>query len=185
MACSPNQTLRRTQQSYHALVVCSHFFGVIGVKHASSFILLVSGVAKATALAAVSWAGAERWPVPLERTGRHSQMRTRLKDPSGKFSSLRKGIALPYMGGTLLVRGLWRGGAGVFWLAASSDLASALLEPSSAPALRRRWVGVVGHTPVFICGIGFKHCNTWRPSPPLTVWRNKYVILRMACSQVV
>lgn len=139
--------------------MCSHFFGVIGVKHASSFILFISGMAKATALAAVSWAGAERWPVPLEYMG---DTHTRLKDPSSKFYRLCLQMdVLPHMGGTLLICSLWGGGAGVFWLATRSDLASALLRPYSAPTLWRRWVWVVGHTPILIYGIRIKYYNTF------------------------
>lgn len=51
---------------YHALVVCSHFFGVVSMKHASSFILFIAGMTEATALTSISWAGPKRWPVPLE-----------------------------------------------------------------------------------------------------------------------
>ena len=53
--------------SYHALVVCSHFLGVIGVKHAPRCVLFLTSMTKATALAAISWAGPERWPVPLQQ----------------------------------------------------------------------------------------------------------------------
>lgn len=53
--------------------MCSHFFGVIGMKHAPCFILFLTSVTKATALAAISWADPKRWPVPLEHTEQHSK----------------------------------------------------------------------------------------------------------------
>lgn len=51
--------------SYHALVVRGHLFAVVGVQHAPRLVLLVAGVAEATALAAVPGAGSDGRPVPL------------------------------------------------------------------------------------------------------------------------
>lgn len=51
----------------------SHFLGVVGVQHPSGFVLLVSCVAEAAALASVPGAGPQRRAVPLQRhsdTGR-------------------------------------------------------------------------------------------------------------------
>lgn len=62
-----------TTQSYHALVVCSHFLGIISMKHAPRFILFVASVTKATALATITRAGPERWPIPLEHMEQHSK----------------------------------------------------------------------------------------------------------------
>lgn len=50
---------RSQSQPYHTPVVCSHFFGVIGVEQAPGFILLLAGVTEAAALAAVSGTGSD------------------------------------------------------------------------------------------------------------------------------
>lgn len=63
----------RSQQSYHALVVRSHFFGVVCVKHAPGFVFLLTGVAETAALAAVCRAGPKRRPVPLQHTQQRSK----------------------------------------------------------------------------------------------------------------
>lgn len=47
----------------------SHFLGVVGVQHPSGFILLVSCVAEAAALASVPGAGPQRRAVPLQQHG--------------------------------------------------------------------------------------------------------------------
>lgn len=44
-----------------------HFFGVVGVKHAPSFILFLAGMTEATALATVPGASSNRGPVSLEK----------------------------------------------------------------------------------------------------------------------
>lgn len=59
---------RRRQRSYHTLVMRGHFFGVVSVKHAPSFILFLAGMTKATALATVPGASSNRGPVSLEKT---------------------------------------------------------------------------------------------------------------------
>lgn len=88
-----------TQESHHAPVVCRHFFGVIGVKHAPCFILFLSGMTEAAALAAVSRAGPKRRPVPLERHVKALQIRHQITI----ISNIGQTGVLPYMGGTLLV----------------------------------------------------------------------------------
>lgn len=55
--------------AHHALVMCSHFLGVVGVQHPSGFILLVSCMAEAAALASVPGAGPQRRAVPLQQHG--------------------------------------------------------------------------------------------------------------------
>lgn len=142
-----SNTMRCFNGSYHALVVCSHFFGVVGVKHAPRLILLIAGVTEAAPLPAIARAGPKWRPVPLENRQQHSRTDRTANRTSVWISQPREP---PYVGGALLVRSLWRRGAAVFWLAAGSHLASHLLEPSPASALRRWWVWIVGHASLFI-----------------------------------
>lgn len=72
----------------------SHFFGVIGVKHAPRFILFLASVTEAAALAAISRAGPKRWPVPLEHTKQHSKNRKYSRSKYHRLHFVNRRVAL-------------------------------------------------------------------------------------------
>lgn len=132
----------------------SHFLRVVGVQHPSGFILLVSCVAEAAALASVPGAGPQRRAVPLQQ---HSDTTVnnrgrRCTQSGGRHVSQGH----TYVRGALLVGSLRRGRAQGIWLAARRNLAARLLKPPPAPTLGGRRVRVVGHALVFVWGEGKK-----------------------------
>lgn len=99
----------------------------------------------------LGWPEEVTCPARTHRAALKNRGHMRPTDHSSTFHRLHSWTdVLPYMRGTLLVCHLWGGRAAVFRMAARSDLGSPLLKPSSASALWRRWVWIIGHSSFFI-----------------------------------